>query len=156
MTFPAFTEHDKCPEKKFHGNPYRYCGTCGWMEEEQPVPGKPPTILVLPTSEYVFDLIRTLKGNAPLSMPLDFQGHAVPADVQEELQRAWPSQPRAHQCIIDVEVDPFAHRPQYLIGCQCHEGGTKHIWQPGDGPYTCPTARTVVEDPRTLLPPDTP
>lgn len=95
-----------CHQKQFHGNPYRYCGICGWMEDEQPVPGKPPV------------------------------------------------EPAMHHCIINADVDHLAYKEQYLIGCQCHEGNTKKIWQPGDAPYVCPGSGAVVEDPRTLVPSD--
>lgn len=98
--------------------------------------------------DYVFDLIRALKDNTPL----DFRGHKVPADVQEVLlQLNWVTRDK-HACIINADVDRMAYREQYLIGCQCHEAGVKHIWQPGDPAYVCPVSDTVVEDPRTIIP----
>lgn len=24
---------EDCPERKYHGNPFRYCGSCSWVEE---------------------------------------------------------------------------------------------------------------------------
>lgn len=98
--------------------------------------------------DYVFDLIRALKDNTPL----DFHGHSVPADIQYELSGLdWVTRDK-HACIINADVDQMAYREQYLIGCQCHEGGIKHIWQPGDPAYVCPTSGVTVEDPRTIIP----
>jgi hypothetical protein len=131
-----FSEKD-CPVKEWHGNPFRYCGSCNWSEETKPV--KSP--------DYVFDLIRALKDNTPLN----FHGHEVPADIQAALsQLDWVRRDK-HACLIDAEVDHFAVREQYIIGCQCHEGNVKHIWQPGDPAYVCPTSGVTVADPRTLI-----
>lgn len=131
-----FTEED-CPEVKVHGDPFRYCGYCGWVEDS--VKPKSPA--------YVFDLVRALKDNTPLN----FQGHEVPLDVQQVLsQLDWVTRDK-HACLIDADVDHFAGREQYIIGCQCHEGNVKHIWQPGDPAYKCPTSGVTIEDPSTLV-----
>lgn len=137
---------EHCPQTEYHGNPFRYCGMCGWMEDAPgPKEEKPVVNITSKSPDYVFDLVRAVKTGEPL----DFQGHSVPADVQQELEKEW-GRPLAHPCFINAEVDHLAYREQYLIGCQCHEGNVKHIWQPGDPPYVCPGSGITVDDPRTL------
>lgn len=137
---------EDCPVKDYHGNPFRYCGSCNWSEETDPAPSPP----------YVLDMAKALV----TGQPLDFQGHEVPLDVQQILKEMGPKpQPLGdgwHACAIDAERDTFAYKEQYLVGCQCHEGNTKHIWQPGDAPFVCPTSGITVADVRTLIPAEEP
>lgn len=132
-----FSKQD-CPIKEYHGNPFRYCGSCNWNEETEPIQ----------SPDYVFDIIESWASG----LPLDFRGHTVPVDVQRRLEEVLANKKNPHHCIINASVDQLAYREQYVIGCECHEGNLKHIWQPGDEPYVCPTAGTVVIDPRTLIP----
>lgn len=143
---------EACPQAHTHGDPFRYCGYCGWMEipegkfEEKPkAPEKTP--------DYVFDLIRALRSNETL----DFKGHSVPVDVAAELAKGdWKDKPRPHDCIINAERDRFAYGEMYLVGCQCHMGQSYKSWKPGDPAFVCPTSGVVVEDVRTLVPAEEP
>lgn len=144
MTITRKPTPDECPNSSFHGNPFRYCGICDWVEEEL----GPKEAAIEKSPEYVLDLVRALTQGETL----DFQGHKVPLDVQE-LLKEWG--PRPHLCFIDVGRDMLAYSDnQYLVGCRCHDGNTYQIWQPGDPPFVCRVSGAKVVDPRTLMPPD--
>lgn len=148
MTFPAWPNKNECSQIEYHGNPFRYCGVCGWMEiPEGKFEAKPAEPIKTP--DYVFDLVRALKDNTPLN----FQGHEVPLDVQQELAKLdWVARDK-HSCIINAERDRLAFREQYLIGCVCHMGSHQMIWQPGDPPFICNFSGTTIADVRDLVPP---